>query len=80
MLTAAAQVPEVTRARLVDCRHAAAFTYLDMTPMRIIASPPSSPRGPSAETRGLQELMVQANVGSNLFWMVVFFARQKGGR
>jgi hypothetical protein len=48
--------------------------------MRMIASPPSSPRAPSAETRGLQELMVQANVGSNLFWMVVFFARQKGGR
>jgi hypothetical protein len=80
MLTAAAQDRELTRARITGYRHEAAVTYLDMTPMLVIAVAAFMALRYISRGAGLQELMVLAGVGSSLFWMVVFFARRMGGR
>lgn len=78
MLAAAAQDREVTRETMLAYRHEAAVTYLDMTPLLLIAAAAFMALRYISRGAGLQELMVLAGVGSSLFWIAAFFVRRMG--
>jgi len=63
MLAAAAQDREVTRETMLAYRHEAAVTYLDMTPLLLIAVAVFMALRYIGRGAGLQELMVLAGVG-----------------
>jgi hypothetical protein len=70
----------VERALLRKLEHAAAVTYLDMTPLVILAAAGFMALRYVSRGVSMPELMVFAGVGTALFWVVLYFARLMGGK
>ena len=76
MLAAARNEREVTRRSLHGFHHESAVTYIDMTPMLLIAAVGLMALRYISRGVGVQELMVLAGVGTSLFSLMLFFARR----
>jgi hypothetical protein len=76
MLATAANEREVTRRSLHEFHHDSAISYIDMTPMLLIAAVSLMALRYISRGVGVQELMVLAGVGTSLFSLMLFFARR----
>lgn len=76
MLAAAANEREVTRRTLHGFHHDSAISYIDMTPMLLIAAVSLMALRYISRGVGVQELMVLAGVGTSMFSLMLFFARR----
>lgn len=76
MLAAAANEREVTRRSLHGFHHESAISYIDMTPMLLIAAVSLMALRYISRGVGIQELMVLAGVGTSMFSLMLFFARR----
>jgi hypothetical protein len=66
----------VTRSSLHQFHHESSITYIDMTPMLLIAAVSLMALRYVSRGVGIQELMVLAGVGTSLFSLMLFFARR----